>query len=289
MSGGDGDDTFVFNPTQDGGYLTILDNLSSGADVIEIGKYDFSQNGEVVTVGKVISAEINYETNRDVFLNIGVVGDDSDAYNCFGTIEVKNAVNGIICIRELYSGLGEYSLTRSSFYLNNTCANGGEINLSNYLPYLTSVNAQTATGAMKITGDNKDNYLDGGSGNDTLYGLAGRDVLYGHAGNDMLYGGLNDDTLYGGDGTNGFYGGSGNDSFCFNSESKGNNFIYDFEAGLDIIKFENGIGIADSSVNIYGDVHLNLTTGGSVDIISAAGKNITFDYGKGNTTTRMFT
>ena len=297
VSGGEGNDIFVYNPNQDGGYLTILDNLSSGVDVIEIGKYDFSQNGESVIVGKIISAEINYETNRDVFLNIGVVGDNSDSHKTFGCIEVKNAVNGIICIREPYSGLGQYSLTSRSFYLDNKCENGGEINLSNYLPYLTSVNARSGTGTMKITGDKKDNFLDGGSGNDTIYGLAGGDVLYGHAGDDTLYGGLGNDTLeggegndtlYGGDGMNGFYGGSGNDIFCFNSESKGDNFIYDYEIGLDIIKFEDNIGIADSSVNTYGDVHLKLTTGGTVDIISAAGKNITFGYGNGSSSDQVF-
>jgi Ca2+-binding RTX toxin-like protein len=44
------------------------------------------------------------------------------------------------------------------------------------------------------------NYLDGGSGNDSLYGSSGADFLQGASGNDYLEGGEGSDVLYGGSG-----------------------------------------------------------------------------------------
>ena len=296
LLGGAGSDTFVYTPTQAHGFL-LVDYTAGDADVIEIGKHEYTQNGESFTVGKVISADINYETNKDIFLDIGIVGEDPSNHTTYGTIELHNSANTIITICEPYSGLGKYYLTSRAFRLDSKCEDGGEIYLSNYMPYITHVDAQSATGAMKITGNTKDNSLEGGSGNDTLYGLAGMDNLYGHEGNDTLYGGEGNDvleggegndTLYGGDGNNSFFGSSGNDIFCFNSASKKINSIHDYESGLDIIRFENGVGIVSTSVNDYGDVLLNLTTGGKIDIRNVAGQNITFDYGNGNTTTRVF-
>ena len=158
--------------------------------------------------------------------------------------------------------------------------NGGE---NNDIIFVENTNNNVLNGdvgddTLEVYGDG--HTLNGGDGNDKLI------VRYGN--NCTLNGNKGNDTLYGGDGMNGFYGGSGNDIFCFNSESKGENSIYDYEIGLDIIKFEDNIGIADSSVNTYGDVHLKLTTGGTVDIISAAGKNITFGYGNGSSSDQVF-
>ena len=158
--------------------------------------------------------------------------------------------------------------------------NGGE---NNDIIFVENTNNNVLNGdvgddTLEVYGDG--HTLNGGDGNDKLI------VRYGN--NCTLNGNKVNDTLYGGDGMNGFYGGSGNDIFCFNSESKGDTFIYDYEIGLDIIKFEDNIGIADSSVNTYGDVHLKLTTGGTVDIISAAGKNITFGYGNGSSSDQVF-
>jgi Ca2+-binding RTX toxin-like protein len=42
-------------------------------------------------------------------------------------------------------------------------------------------------------GNNLDNWIVGGSGNDQLYGMDGNDLLFGQGGNDMLYGGRGND------------------------------------------------------------------------------------------------
>ncbi len=55
-----------------------------------------------------------------------------------------------------------------------------------------------------ITGDDKDNDLTGGAGNDTIEGLEGSDKLSGLAGNDFLDGGIGADAMTGGKGNDTF-------------------------------------------------------------------------------------
>jgi Ca2+-binding RTX toxin-like protein len=66
-------------------------------------------------------------------------------------------------------------------------------------------------------GENTNDLLDGGPGNDILYGQQGNDVLRGGDGNDILYGGGGNDFLDGGAGRNQLYGGAGNDVLVGNS------------------------------------------------------------------------
>ncbi len=63
-----------------------------------------------------------------------------------------------------------------------------------------------------IIGDNLDNNLDGGDGNDTLQGSLGNDTLNGGAGNDTLFGDAGNDSLIGGTGNDVFWGGLGADT-----------------------------------------------------------------------------
>ena len=86
--------------------------------------------------------------------------------------------------------------------------------------------ASTRTAAVKITGNEIDNTILGGSKADTLYGMAGNDKLDGGAGNDKLYGGDGNDTLIGGKGNDSLYGGSGNDMLY---SGDGKDIIYGFD------------------------------------------------------------
>ncbi|MBU3556003.1 hypothetical protein ICN31_10665, partial [Polynucleobacter sp. UB-Piko-W3] len=61
-------------------------------------------------------------------------------------------------------------------------------------------------------GNNLDNAMTGGAGNDKLYGRDGNDVLSGLSGNDYLSGGNGNDTIYGGDGNDALYGNAGLDT-----------------------------------------------------------------------------
>ena len=82
-----------------------------------------------------------------------------------------------------------------------------------------------------------DDILSGGDGDDTLVGDA-KDI-FGSAipGDDILNGGAGDDDLYGDD--QGLLGG-GEDTFAYNaSTDQGDDIIFDFYAGEDILQINN--------------------------------------------------
>ena len=56
-----------------------------------------------------------------------------------------------------------------------------------------------------------DDFAWGGAGHDTIWGMAGNDVLRGESGNDTLYGNSGDDWVYGGNGVDTIFGDAGND------------------------------------------------------------------------------
>lgn len=99
-----------------------------------------------------------------------------------------------------------------------------------------------------IYGEKTDDIIYGKGGNDSIRGNSGDDELYGHDGNDALSGGRGDDKLIGGHGEDmlvggrgkdhlwgGTYGGdSDKDSFVFQKNS-GDDFIHDFQIGVDKI------------------------------------------------------
>ena len=74
---------------------------------------------------------------------------------------------------------------------------------------LLNLNLLSATGSP--------NFIEGGTGNDTLTGTAGNDRLYGHAGADILNGGDGNDFLRGGAGADTLNGGNGNDTLVYDA------------------------------------------------------------------------
>ena len=87
-----------------------------------------------------------------------------------------------------------------------------------------------------LAGDRRDNDIDGGAGNDTLYGGpgGGDDVMSGGLGNDRIFGGQGADTLIGGPGNDRLAGGHGNDVFVF-GPGEGADTVTDFSGGTDKI------------------------------------------------------
>ena len=76
---------------------------------------------------------------------------------------------------------------------------------------------------MIVTGDDNDNAITTGSGNDIIDGGAGDDVIYGDLGNDTLNGG------------------SGADIFVYGRVGLGIDVIEDFEVGIDKIYVSSSI------------------------------------------------
>lgn len=62
-----------------------------------------------------------------------------------------------------------------------------------------------------FNGDNRDNNIFGGTGNDEIVGFAGNDLLNGRRGNDRLVGGDGNDTINGANGNDTLFGQDGND------------------------------------------------------------------------------
>ena len=123
------------------------------------------------------------------------------------------------------------------------------------------------------------NILNGGNGDDILEVYGNGHTLNGGAGNDILIVNSGNNTV--------LIGGAGKDTFVVESAYNGENIIRDYEVGLDVIRFNKGTEIARSSID-GNDVLLDLTTGGRININNAVSQKITFEYGSGKITSKVF-
>ena len=138
-----------------------------------------------------------------------------------------------------------------------------------------------------LYGAEGDDELYGYGGDDTLYGRAGADELYGYAGDDTLEGEDGDDFLSGGDGDDTLIGGDGSDRFFFNNSStRGNDIIYDYEAG-ETIEFATK-GMYSGNYELENDnVILHYTDNcGSIKIVG--GKGMTASFVNSSVSTQTF-
>jgi serralysin len=112
-------------------------------------------------------------------------------------------------------GMGSYTWNHTAVSRGGTIA--GDI--TNALPDQGGVtgvvieNAHGGSGNDLITGNDTDNVLQGGAGDDVISALASNDIINGNEGNDTLFGG------------------AGNDVFIFELNS-GHDTILDFDSGL---------------------------------------------------------
>ncbi|MGO1078963.1 calcium-binding protein [Inquilinus sp. CA228] len=148
-------------------------------------------------------------------------------------------------------------------------------------------------------GDEGENWLEGGAGNDVLSGLDGADVLLGGAGNDVLYGGAGSDNLYGEDGNDILWGGTGGavidgenlnggagiDTVCYGDSAEG--VIVDLSTGQGhhgtaeedhYDQIENVVG-SDQGDTLVGNGDANRLTGGQgKDVLRGGGGADCFAY-----------
>jgi len=123
-----------------------------------------------------------------------------------------------------------------------------------------------------ITGGGSSDTINGGADNDTLFGNNARDFINGGTGddvlnggreNDELRGGNGDDEIFGSTGDDSLYGDSGADTFQFRA-NHGEDRIFDFEDGTDIIEFDiNSVtDISDLTLtNVFAGVDIDYGTG----------------------------
>jgi Ca2+-binding RTX toxin-like protein len=107
-------------------------------------------------------------------------------------------------------------------------------------------------GADTLIGREGSDVLFGGAGADTLHGGTWRDSLRGGAGADVLIGGRGNDALVGGQGTDTLTGGAGADGFGFGNGEDGFDLITDFQTGVDrlyyqaaMIGYDGPLGLVD--------------------------------------------
>lgn len=132
----------------------------------------------------------------------------------------------------------------------------------------------TATVAKKFTdldvygdqGGDKEDVLEGASGNDHIYGLNMNDRAWGYEGNDYLYGSYGNDRLYGGDGNDQIFGEQDND---YLEGGSGNDIL---NGGIGTDTMVGGEGNDSYYVDEAGDVVTELE-GEGIDKVIA-----TFDY-----------
>jgi len=117
---------------------------------------------------------------------------------------------------------------------------------------------------LSLSGGNGDDWLDAGSGVDTLTGGNGNDHLAAGSGNDLLSGGNGDDWLGGGAGDDTLTGGNGSDTLVFGAEF-GHDVVTDFRSG-DHIAFQDGVfgdfqAVLAASQQVGADVVITLDSG----------------------------
>lgn len=124
----------------------------------------------------------------------------------------------------------------------NEGIDGVYVGLSSYtlLSEFEDLNYNLWTGNFVGTGNELDNRIYGGSGNDTLSGLDGNDQLTGSYGDDTLDGGDGNDVLIGERGADILTGGASADTFQIGSHldsglGSAADTITDFESGIDLI------------------------------------------------------
>ena len=171
------------------------------------------------------------------------------------------------------------------------------IDLDMYSSTITKVDASKLNDGVMIIGNEHNNSLksgkgddtiSGNNGNDTLVGNNGDDVLMGDAGNDLLKGDAGNDTLIGGSGKNTLTGGAGADVFVHNVG--GNDLITDYTSGQDkIVISQEGFNF-DASIrgsNVILNMNMgNITVKGGKDkeltIVDSAGEEIVKTYPETN-------
>jgi Ca2+-binding RTX toxin-like protein len=129
-------------------------------------------------------------------------------------------------------------------------------------------------GNDNLIGNDQENVLSGGLGNDAVFGGAGDDAIFGDAGDDFLIGSDDDDQLFGGDGldeldggegrdllaggagTDTLAGGGGQDAFIFKTitdsvKGSGRDQIFDFNHDVDHDKID--VSAIDADLHKHGN------------------------------------
>lgn len=189
---GEGEYRFVFSATDNsfgsGNFRVEIDNIQRIDDRVVIGPV-----GQVHIVHTAQDLETALEGGQ-ISIDPAEVGDDTIQAGAGDDIIFADAINTDHLDwpgrteTNYPAGSGYQALVAYLTYQNGGAAPSAE-QIYNYI----KANAESLNVAGDPRGGN--DYLHGGTGNDTLFGQGGDDTLIGGRGNDILYGGTGDDTF----------------------------------------------------------------------------------------------
>ncbi|MBR1730207.1 MAG: hypothetical protein IJ728_11880 [Selenomonadaceae bacterium] len=234
IKGGSGNDTLkgseYGNDTLTGGKGADLFIYNGGDDIIT--DYSPKQNDKIRLIGTRFSSGYASFDGNDLIL-------DSSS----GTLTIKNGKDKKITFVDANGN----ELGYTKVYKNSTekyFLKSDKDTVYSADSYVVQINASKLTKGIKITGNNQDNIIKGGSGSDTINGRFG------------------DDTLTGG---------KGKDHFVY---EKGNDVITDYKSGEDVIEFKN-LSFADvNDIYLTGeeedtDLVFKFKNGGTLTVMNA--------------------
>jgi Ca2+-binding RTX toxin-like protein len=283
LTGLSGNDTYTVDAAGD----VVVEEFSSGVDLVNVaytaaGTYALGANVENATVTSTVA--------------INLTGNALD-----------NVLTGNAAANKLEGGAGNDTLDGKGG--NDTMTGGAgadvyyvdattdviietELNVADQVyvtaaSYTLSANVENmmfqGSGNFTGTGNDGNNTLLTGAGDDKLSGMGGNDLLVGGGGKDTLLGGAGADTLIGGPGNDSIDGGTITDLV---NETDMNTVVYKSSAGGVNVNLETGLaqdgfGGSDTLVNINAVVGSNFA-----DVLTGRASAIVeqFDGGSGNDT-----
>jgi len=214
MSGGKGDDTYTADQAGD----QVFESADSGKDLVLVA---FTKTETFVMGDNIENATVTAATG----IAANVTGNAQDNWligNAAANTLIGGAGNdtldGGAGADKLVGGLDDdvYVVDNAGDVVTELAAQGTDRVETTLAKYTLTANVEdllyTAALAFGGTGNELDNHITGGAGNDTLSGMGGDDTLGGGAGNDSLLGGDGADQLDAGTGADVVDGGTGFDT-----------------------------------------------------------------------------
>ncbi|MGD1807795.1 CHRD domain-containing protein [Dapis sp. BLCC M126] len=211
----------VLDTDADGTFYAVLSgnnlNISGGfldlsSDLFNVGPEDSEGNPQ-----------------SSVHLHVGGLGENGDILRNLTVVEIDDS-SGFFTGNFTLDDTEVAAVESGGVYINLHTENNpsGELRGQVVLENFDTVIPQED---VVFNGDNRDNNIFGGFGNDEIVGFAGDDQLNGLAGNDRVIGAGGNDNLIGGDGNDNLIGGRGNDTLL----GQNGNDVLQGRLGFDIL------------------------------------------------------
>jgi Ca2+-binding RTX toxin-like protein len=228
LIGGSGDETYIVDGIGD----TVVENAGEGTDGVWTSLLSFTLSANVENL--VFAGTGNFSGTGNGLSNLifGGSGNDTLAGDAGNDVlaggggndtltggEGSDWISGGSGANTLIGGTGDetYIVDGAGDTVIENAGEGTDGVWTSLLSFTLSANVENlvfaGVGNFSGTGNELNNMIYGGSGNDALAGGAGNDVLAGGDGNDTLTGGEGSDWISGGSGANTVIGGAGDETY----------------------------------------------------------------------------